>query len=69
MSTTSNRFTVKNEREAEDQLKALYGRAPIRTGGTRTHTTWFVKNRTASMARASHHRNGAGDPLYLVEVK
>lgn len=69
MSTISNRFTVKNEREAEEQLKALYGRAPIRTGTSRTHVTWFVKNRIASMALASHHRNGAGDPLYLVEVK
>lgn len=64
-----NRFPVTSEVEAEQQLKVLYGRAPIRTGGSRTHVTWFIKNKTASMARASHHRNGRNEPLYIVEVK
>lgn len=64
-----NRFAALNERDAEDQLKALYGSKPIRTGATATHVTWFVKSKTARMARASHHRNGAGKPMYIVEVK
>lgn len=70
MSKPTNRFAVTGEKEAEDQLKALYGRAPVRTGSTSAHRlTWFVKNRSAQMARASTHRNGAGQPLFIVEVK
>lgn len=64
-----NRFAATDEQQAEEQLIALYGKA-IRSGSNREfRMTWCVKNLRATMARASTHRNGKKQPLYIVEVK
>ncbi|NAX32021.1 hypothetical protein CAG63_18410 [Vibrio sp. V37_P2S8PM304] len=68
--STVNRFVATDERAAEDQLKALYGKKPLRTGSTSDHRmTWHVKNRRVTMARQSSHKNGRGESLFMVEVK
>ncbi|MBO0165062.1 hypothetical protein J0692_22700 [Vibrio alginolyticus] len=68
--SVKNRFAATSEQDAEDQLKALYCGKPVRTGSTAHHRmTWFIKSRQVTMARASSHRNGRGEPMYLVEVK
>ncbi|HAS6073696.1 hypothetical protein ACXHQB_23835 [Vibrio parahaemolyticus] len=67
---STNRFAATTEQNAEDQLKALYGCAPIRTGKTSDHRmTWHVKKRRATMASKSSHVNGRGEPMFIVEVK
>ena len=39
--TIKNRFVALNEQDAAQQLEALYGKKPIRTGATKTHITWL----------------------------
>ncbi|EJB5271345.1 TPA: hypothetical protein KD863_004578 [Vibrio parahaemolyticus] len=68
--SAKNRFAATSEQDAEDQLKALYGGKPVRTGSTTAHRmTWFVKNRQVTMARRSTHKNGRGEAMFIVEVK
>lgn len=67
--TIKNRFVALNEQDAAQQLEALYGKKPTRTGATKTHITWYVKNHNAQMAKASHHRNGHNQPMFIVEVR
>ncbi|HHY0482691.1 hypothetical protein [Vibrio parahaemolyticus] len=68
--SAKNSFAATDERNAEDQLKALYNGQPVRTGSNHCYRmTWFLKGRQVTMARTSAYQNGRGEPMYLVEVK
>ncbi len=69
MSKKSNTLVVRDERDAESQLKALYGKTPMRAGCNATHAFWYVGKKRASMSRRSTHRDGNNQPLYMVGVE
>lgn len=64
-----NILVVRSQQDAEEQLKALYKKAPVRAGSNRTHVYWYVGKHRAEMARTSTHRDGNGQPMFMVEVK
>ena len=69
MSKIKNTLVVRNERDAESQLKALYGKAPMNAGRNGTHVFWYVGKKRASMSLRSTHRDGNNQPLYMVGVE
>lgn len=65
----NHQFAATSERNAEEQLRTLYRKEPIRTGRTDKHVCWFVAGKTARMNVHASHRNGNSEPMYLVSVE
>lgn len=64
-----NKFLVRNEHEAVEQLQLLYKSRPMYTGRNARYVMWAVKFKVARMALKTNLRGGDGSPMFIVEVQ